>query len=273
MSRKAAVAGLFYPKRAADVEDMIDSFGVEAAVDRPVALGVVTPHAGYRYSGPTAARVFAAVKLAPAVIIVGPNHRGAGLEGFPPKAAIMDRGEWDLPSGQAVIDHKLAKLLLEESPLVTVDSIAHVDEHSLEVQIPIIQHYQEKVAMVPVAIGHLSDRETLTLAGQIRLAIERYQKPVTMIASTDFSHYVTDTQARRDDRLAIEKIEQLDGQGLLDTVRRNGISMCGYGPVALTVEVCKAQGATSARLVDYRTSAESSGDYGHVVGYGGLVIY
>lgn len=272
MVRKAAVAGLFYPDSKEGVVAQIERFNAEVP-DNPVeAYGVVAPHAGYRYSGAVAAKVFASIKIAQTAVILGPNHRGSGSSVFPPKAAIVTKGEWEIPGGTAVVDEKLASLILEESELVTEDSAAHEEEHSLEVQIPIIRHYHGDVTFVPMALSGLTADESVKLASDLYSAIKRYGAKVTLVASTDFSHYVPHDMAATQDQKAINKILKLDARGLLEVVRNERISMCGYNPVAVVIETCKRLGATKAWLVEYSTSGDVSGDLSSVVGYGGLVI-
>ena len=272
MIRKAAVAGLFYPDSKVGIDAQIDRFAAQAPDDPVEAFGVVVPHAGYRYSGGVAAKVFASIKMVETAVIMGPNHRGSGASGLPPKAAIVTKGEWEIPGGTVSIDEKLASLILEESEIVTEDIVAHEEEHSLEVQAPLIRRYHGDVKIVPLVLSGLTADEDLQLASDIYRAIKKYGKRVTLVASTDFSHYVSHDTATTQDQKAIDQILQLDGRGLLSVVREEGISMCGYNPVAVTVETCKMLGATKARLVQYATSGEVSGDFSSVVGYGGLII-
>jgi hypothetical protein len=236
------------------------------------AIGVIVPHAGYRYSGGVAAKVFASIIPASTVIILGPNHRGASASVFPPKAAIVTSGAWQLPAGNVIIDEQLTKLLCDGSDIIADDYIAHEEEHSVEVQIPFIQHYHGKISIAPMALAHLDTDEVFTLADDIYRAIQKFGQKVTLVASTDFSHYVDQETAEREDKKAIDMIEAMNGRGLIDVVRKERISMCGYNPVAVVIEVCKKLGATKAELIDYDTSGKVTGDYSSVVGYGGFVI-
>jgi len=271
MIRAPAVAGYFYPASKESIESTLAEFDVSGVVAEP-AMGVVAPHAGYRYSGPVAAKVYASIKAAESVILLGPNH-GAG-RGFepPPKAAIMTEGEWEFPTGVVPIDEELAASLVAESPLLSVDPYAHEAEHSLEVQVPFLQRFAGKIKIVPIIISHLSDPEVMELAEGIFRGIKKVGKAVTLVASSDFSHYVPHEVAKRQDSKAIKMIEALDAEGLLKVVREERISMCGYQPTAIVIEVCKKMGAKEGILVDYKTSGDTSGDYSTVVGYGGLII-
>jgi hypothetical protein len=271
MIRKAAVAGYFYPASLSAIESQIAGFITENA--QPVwAMGAVVPHAGYRYSGSVAAKVFQRLKVADAVILAGPNH-GAGRSLTPPPgAAIMSEGIWELPGGGVPVDDELAASLTSETGILEEAAWSHEPEHSLEVQIPFLQHFNKSFKIVPMIIWNLSDGKIMELASAISRGITKFGKPVTMIASTDFSHYIPHETAKKLDAMAIEKIKAMDGPGLLKVVREKEITMCGYQPTALVIETLKLLGATKAELVDYKTSGDTSGDYSSVVGYGGLII-
>ncbi|MBI5816116.1 MAG: AmmeMemoRadiSam system protein B [Nitrospinae bacterium] len=269
--REPAVAGFFYPASKRDIESQIASFDTGGAA--PVAAyGAVVPHAGYRYSGLVAAKVYSRIKPRGSIILMGPNHGAGRNYEPPPPVAIMAEGEWVLPGGKLPIDAELAQALLDETDLLTDAPWAHELEHSLEVQLPFIMHYSGKVSFAPIIISHLSAEEVVSVSEGIYRGLEKYGKPVTLVASTDFSHYIPHEKAREQDHKAIERILAMDGFGLLKVVAEERISMCGCQPTAVVIEVCKKLGAKKAELVDYRTSGDSSGDYSSVVGYGGLII-
>lgn len=270
MIRRAAVAGRFYPDSKESILAQIESFEYDDT--EPVeAFGVVAPHAGYQYSGPVAAKVYARLKVKGTVILIGPNH-GSGRGCDAPPVAIMSEGSWELPAGEAAIDEKLARILMEEAPVITEAGWAHEAEHSLEVQVPFLQRFAGDISIAPIIMARLHHDQVLELAGGIYKAVEKYGEPVTLIASTDFSHYVPHKTAHELDHMAIRKIEALDGPGLLDVVSKNQISMCGVQPTAVVIEVCKQLGAKKAELVSYQTSGDVTGDFSSVVGYGGLLI-
>lgn len=271
MIRKAAVAGHFYPATGEGIEEQISGFDVAEVAPQPV-LGLVSPHAGYKYSGPVAAKVFSQVKVAQSVIMIGPNHGSSSAFSSPPPVAIMAEGEWELPSGNLSIDEELASRLMENSSTIVDSPEAHAQEHSLEVQAPFLTHFCGEVRIVPILLAHIRDDAIFTLAEEIYNGIQACGKEVTLVASTDFSHYVPHKEAERLDHMAIDKIIELDGEGLLKVVRKEKISMCGAQPTALVIEVCKRMGATKGELIAYQTSGDTSGDYTSVVGYGGLII-
>lgn len=269
--RKPAVAGYFYPGTKSSIEDQIASFDL-SGVERGPACGVVVPHAGHKYSGPVAARVYASVEAPGTFVMIGPNHGAGGGFLEPPKAAIMTEGEWQVPTGGSPVDDGLAAALLAEAPLLSDAPWAHEAEHCLEVQLPFIHTLIGGVRIVPILLSGLTDEEAVELGEGIARGIERSGGGAMLLASTDFSHYVPHELARAQDAKAIERIMALDARGLLEVVRRERISMCGYLPTAVVIEACRRLGAKEAVLIDYQTSGETSRDYSSVVGYGGLVI-
>jgi hypothetical protein len=270
MNRQAAVAGMFYPATRDEIEEQIKSFGIESFERSPV-MGAVAPHAGYQYSGPVAASVYARMEPSATVLLIGPNHgRGSGASA--PAVSICAEGAWDTPMGPCQIDNALAEDILNGSSLIESAEWAHEDEHSLEVQIPFLQLARPDLKIVPIIIGRLSDTHLPQLASDIQRVLNSTDYEVTVVASTDFSHYVTQETAKYLDTIAIEKILEMDSLGLVDVVRKNNISMCGVQPTSVVLDICKAQGATSAELVKYRTSGDITGDHSSVVGYGGLLI-
>jgi len=269
--REAAVAGYFYPATADQIEDEIESYkiGEQRKIE---AFGAVVPHAGYKYSGRVAAQVYSRIIPKGSLILIGPNHGGG--RGFepPPKAAAMEEGIWILPTGPAKVDSELAQSLLDECAILENAPSAHELEHSLEVQIPLLRHFVGIFDFVPIVVSHLSVDDVFALADGLIRGVEKYGKGVTVIASSDFSHYIPHKVAKEKDRMAIDAILAMDAKRLLNVVAKEGITMCGYQPTAVMLELCKSMGATKAELVDYKTSGDTSGDYSSVVGYGGLII-
>jgi len=270
MIRQAAVAGKFYPRSKGAIEDIINGFA-GAKPESGKVFGLVAPHAGYIYSGMVAAKVYASARVEGSLILIGPNH-GMGRGYAAPPVSAMTKGKWDLPTGEMEIDERLALRLMEFAPMIADAAWAHESEHSLEVQLPFIQHFMGGLRFVPIIISHIPDEEVMALAEGIEKGIRVHGAPVTLGASTDFSHYIPADTAKRLDRFAIERIEALDAPGLLETVREHRITMCGAQATAVVIEVCRKLGATRARLVEYRTSGDVTGDNSSVVGYGGFVI-
>jgi hypothetical protein len=266
MSRQPAVAGQFYSGTTLGLRKQVLQY-LQPGAAAEAAIGVVSPHAGLIYSGAVAGEVYSAIKAPATFVLIGPNHRGTGEP-----IALYAGGEWSIPTGSLSIDQELGRLIAAQAPLVSVDESAHLMEHSLEVQLPFIAEVAKQAKILPISVTHASLGVCKTVGEAVAAAIKQCGYPVTIVASTDMSHYVSADTARRLDGLAIERILQLDPEGLYATVYEYKISMCGVYPTTIMLYAAKALGATHARLVRYATSGEVSGDYDQVVGYAGLVI-
>lgn len=269
--RSPAVAGRFYPNRRESLLREVDRcLEAESPVEQPIsnAIGCVVPHAGYMYSGRVAGAVYRLLPPCSRYVILGPNHWGRGAA-----LAVMSKGQWQTPLGQVALDSELAHHIQEKCRLLTEDSDAHSGEHSLEVQIPFLQRQSGTFSFVPIAIG-LVDYPSLELLGRaVADAIRRSEEPVVVIASSDMNHYEPDGITREKDEKAIEKILQLDPAGLLEVIRDESISMCGYAPTIAMLTAAKELGATQARLIKHATSADAGGDADSVVGYAGIIVF
>ena len=271
MVREPAVAGRFYPARADQIGRELPQY-FSAEQGSPVhAIGCVVPHAGWMYSGHVAGAVYARVALPRRFIILCPRHFPMGQP-----LAINCRGAWRTPLGEVKIDEALADALVRACPLLREDDVAHRTEHSLEVQLPFLQHLLGDFKMVPIALGtdRFASFETLgeAIAGVVAQARTESSDDVLVIASSDLNHYENDAITRMKDEKAIAQILDLNPRGLYDTVRRENISMCGFGPTTAMLIAARRLGATRAELIRHATSAEISGDFDRVVGYAGIVV-
>ncbi len=267
MSRAPAVAGQFYPGTKAGLQKEIEKYITRGAV-KIKAIGVVSPHAGYMYSGAVAGATLSSVELAGTCIVMGPNHTGMGKP-----FSIMTEGTWKLPSGDCEIDEKVAKAILSSSRYLEEDEDAHRSEHSVEVQIPFLQALKEGVKIVPMVLADAGLEVYRDIGRTIAESIKKSGRPATIIASSDMTHYEPHDSAKQKDSKAIEAILALDEEGLVGAIRKYGISMCGYAPVCVMLAAAKELGAKNAKLIKYQTSGDASGDYDAVVGYGGIIVY
>ena len=266
MIRKPAVAGQFYQSSPSKLSEEIGSCIVKD-VKKERAIGIVSPHAGIMYSGKVAGAVFSGIEFPETFILVGPNHTGLGHS-----VAIMSSGTWQVPTGELKIDEKLAAALKDQDDIFSENNLAHSMEHSLEVQLPFIIHFSSDVKIVPVTMRTDSLDDCRAVGEAIADVIMNTSYPVTIVASSDMSHYVSDSEARSKDKDAIEEIVNLDPEGLYRKVRTKGISMCGVVPVTVMLYAANKLGAKEARLVKYMTSGEVSGDNSYVVGYAGMIV-
>jgi AmmeMemoRadiSam system protein B len=260
MERNPSVAGMFYPGDPGELRAMLGSFfgGAREVVN---ALGVVSPHAGYVYSGSTAARAISAfsVDFDGTVIVIGPSHAGY--------LTCVSALPWRTPLGLIESDLEFISYLD-----ITTDEFSHRDEHSIEVQVPFIQFQCPKARFVPIIMGDQTFAGALNLADLIIRAIEATQRDVRVVASSDFSHYIPEHTARSQDLYAIEALSDLNIEEFYRRIWEKGVSACGYGPIAAMITICRHLGAERAELLSYTTSAETTGDASQVVGYAAIAV-
>jgi len=265
--RLPAVADRFYPGSPKALSQTItELFPVPETVTKTKALALVSPHAGYVYSGALAAETFFAAEIPETVIILGPNHHGQGA----PVSLSLDT--WDMPLGSVPVDTTIAEQLLKYSKQVKIDETAHKFEHSLEVQVPFLQMLQKNLRIVPLVLAQLSYALCEEVAESLAQTIKGSEQNLLIVASSDMSHYEPRRIAERKDKSALHCIEQMDPHGLYHTVLDNRISMCGFIPVTIALLTAKACGATQAKLIGYTDSGYVSGDTSQVVGYAGILI-
>lgn len=265
-TRRAAWAGQFYSARKEALAAEIERFDI-GATEKGKCRGIMAPHAGYMYSGGVAGSVYSRIQYPSRVLILAPKHRVAGAD-----FALSPDDEWLTPLGSVKVDADLNAEIARFCPMVELDATAHLQEHSAEVQVPFIQYYAPK-ATISVIVMHSQNYVELRELGEgIARAVQAVGGDVLIVASSDMSHYESKADAERQDKLAIERILALDDQGLLETVFKHGISMCGFAPTTAMLAVCKELGAKEARLVKYATSGNVTGDYSSVVGYAGIIV-
>lgn len=264
--RMPAVAGRFY---SADPEVLAaDVRSYTSPPTQPVrAIGCVVPHAGYVYSGEIAGAVYTQLAIPQTCIVLCPNHTGVGNP-----LAIMSEGSWDTPLGAIEIDRELADTLKQAFPFLSEDEAAHRNEHAIEVQLPFLQIERPDRRFVPVAIGTGHFDVLKALGEALADVVGAQEEHVLVISSSDMNHYESDAITRVKDHKAIERMLARDARGLFDVVKREQISMCGYGPTVAMLTAANRLGASSAELVRYATSGDVSGDREMVVGYAGIIV-
>jgi MEMO1 family protein len=267
MIRPPAVAGRFYPSDPRELACQVDDFARHPAA-KTRARGCVVPHAGYMYSGHVAGAVYAALEIPARCILLGPRHYPHGQP-----LAIRTAGSFSTPLGEAQVDASLAAELAQACPLLREDAVAHAREHSLEVQLPFLQRIVgDGLRFTPVVLA--TDRYGVMedLGQAVADVVRSRVEPVLVIASSDMNHYESEEITRVKDQRAIARVLALDPRGLYDTVRNEGITMCGYAATVATLVAMRELGAKDAKLVRYATSGDVSGDRDQVVGYAGIVI-
>ena len=261
--RRAAVAGSWYPGTAQ---------GLAAAVDRHLAgaardvggelVALVAPHAGLTYSGPVAAHAYRLLRdrRFDVAVLVGPSHF-IGFDGV----AVSRAGGFETPLGVASIDGSCAEALLSATPLVREHPGAHSREHSLEMQLPFLQRLAPDAAIVPLLMGYQTADTARTLGDALAGTLQG--RNALLIASTDLSHYHDAATARRLDQVVIDRVKQLDADGLQRALDDHPEHACGGGPTVAVMRAATLLGARDAVVLDYADSGDVSGDKSSVVGY------
>ncbi len=262
--RTPAVSGQFYPKGKNDLRTEISRCFANITSKERDVLGAVVPHAGYMYSGTTAAHVYSALPEAGTYVLIGPNHTGYG------SPVSVSSETWSTPFGEVNSDLDFIKALPKK--IIDTDESAHRYEHSLEVQLPFLQHRFSDFRIVPICMGMQDEETALEVGGEISEAVRKVNRKVVIIASSDFSHYKPDKVAHEDDAYFIAPILALDTQEFYRRLYERGASVCGYGPIAAMILASKNLGAKRGSLLKYSTSGDMTGDKSAVVGYAGIII-
>ncbi len=267
--RPPAVAGTFYPgdpdQLAKTVDDLLAD-GDVAPADWPAVL---VPHAGLIYSGRLAAQTLRRVRIPQTVIILAPKHTRQGVDG-----AVAPHDTWSLPGAQIASDPDLARRLAQEVPGLQLDAAAHQQEHSIEIQLPILARLAPRSRVVGITLGAGDWERCRALATGLAQVLRSLQPRPLLVISSDLNHYASDDENRRLDEIALQAIETLDPAAVYDTVvARHNISMCGVRPAIVVMETLRQLGLLGRCVrVGYETSAAVSRDTSRVVGYAGLLL-
>ncbi|WP_290900284.1 MEMO1 family protein [Ferroglobus sp.] len=258
--RRPAVAGYFYPSNPESLLAMLREFADKRSDEDVVAI--VSPHAGYVYSGRTAGAVHSLLPDVETYVIIGPNHTGLGA------AVAVSYDDWMTPIGVVETDREFIDAMPKK--ICVVDEIAHREEHSLEVQVPFLQYLHKDFKIVAICMG-LQDKETAEeIVEEILEAQEITGRRIALVASSDMHHYLPDDECRRRDEIVIEAILSMDVDKYYNTIYKLQASVCGYGPIAVAMLYSKELGA-KAELVHYSTSGDVA-DRSQVVGYAGIAF-
>lgn len=267
-NRTPIVAGQFYPNSKIELTKLIEGF-VLTNPKQFAAQGIILPHAAYIYSGKVAALTIQQCQKRPKIIILGPNHNNQGDADF----AIWAKGKWETPLGEIDINNNLAKKTLENCQLIKDCPYCHLYEHSIEVQLPLLKYFFKDFSFLPISCKVVDFEKYLKLAEELYQTIKQEKEEILLIASSDMNHYETEHITRRKDRLAIKQILELNSQGLYETILKEEISICGFGPIIILLELCKKMKKTKAELISYQTSADINHDPSSCVGYAGITIH
>ena len=277
MLRSPIVAGRFYAETAGELAAEVDLYMEEGAAAapalppeaaRPVAL--LLPHAGYVYCGRVIGATLSGVRLPRLLILLCPNHTGYGAP-----LSVWPGGAWRTPLGDVACDDAFIEDMTAHPPF-TADARAHLGEHSLEVLLPFLRRLPgAPQRLVPLCVG-TARPAVLRTAGAVLAGLIAGRDDVALVISSDMNHYETEKVTYAKDSIALDRVQALDPDGLLESVSRHGITMCGAAPAALALHVFRAlldagrRALPKAAVVLHETSARVSGDTARCVGYAGV---
>jgi AmmeMemoRadiSam system protein B len=268
--RKSVIAGSWYPGNPSVLRRDIDTFlnlVPETELEGEV-VAIIAPHAGYVYSGQVAAYAYKRVcgNNYDAVIVIGPSHRAA-FHGV----SVFSSGGYETPLGIVPVAEELAKQIKKNSKLVSDIPAAHIQEHSIEIQLPFLQYVLGNFSFVPLIMGDQSASTCQDLAQAICDSIQGMK--VLIVASSDLSHFHGYNEAAKLDSVVLSYLKDSDAFGLLDNLRSDTAEACGGGPMAVAMLVALKTGANSARVLKYANSGDVTGDKSSVVGYAAAIYW
>lgn len=276
--RSSVLAGSWYPEDPDELRDMVDTFLETAETVDGTPLGLIVPHAGYVYSGPTAASGFKQLEGAniDVAIIIGSDHQAPLSD---PISIWVGKG-FETPLGVVPVDVDLAEAIIASDPLITADLSAHEGEHPIEIELPFLQRVCPTCSIVPVLMGDASERTVEALVNALRVQLA--DRHAVIIASSDLSHYPSYDDAYVIDNATLDAIETGLPSELSETVERLMISgfanlvtcACGEGPILVVMQVTQALGADTITVLQYTNSGDTPfGDTNQVVGYGAVLFW
>jgi AmmeMemoRadiSam system protein B len=262
--RSPAVAGSFYPASPEvlrrDVDEMLERAEVPSKFG--ALRGLVAPHAGYQYSGFTAAHSYKLLKgTSPeAVIIVSPSHREyfEGISLFPGSA-------YQTPLGDVPVNQELSREIADKGKGIAKSGAGHRAEHAIEVQLPFLQRVLGSFTFVPIVMGVQALQYCRGLAEALATVVKN--RNIVLVASSDLSHYHTYDEAVALDHQVIARVEEFDPVGLMNGIMRNQFEACGGGPIAAVMLAAKMLGANTSTALHYCNSGDTTRDKDAVVGY------
>ncbi len=270
--REPVVSGMFYPDHPVKLQKDIESYLEDAIIpdlDGDI-MGLVSPHAGYVYSGPVAAYGFKMIakRQYDTVVIIAPSHR-VYFEGV----ALWDRGSFKTPLGTIDIDEETGREVLNIGGVIEANMGPHREEHSLEVQLPFLQSVLSDFKIIPLIMGNQAVSTCKKLAQSLFDAIQKSGKKFLMVGSTDLSHYYPYVEAKKLDAIIVRHLDAFDIPGMIKDIGNDKTEACGAGPMIATMMLCEKLGAGRGIALKYANSGDVSGDKSGVVGYVSAVFY
>lgn len=272
MARKYKFADLFYPKNKTLLTNTVNTLLADATVNPLIAnaYSYVSPHAGYIYSGSVAACTYKALSQnkhfnnIDTIIIVGPNHTGNG------ENIAVSMQDWETPLGILKNNKALSSLIATNG--VKVDESAHSNEHSIEVQLPFLNVIAPSKKFCFICMLDQTEESSIKLSNSIISAVRKLSSNAVVIASSDFDHYESRSEATKKDSALINELSRLDYKSFNKSALDLDDSACGTGPIIVALLFGKAMGATKSLLLKYSDSGSVTKDYSSVVAYASLAF-
>ena len=264
--RKPAVSGMFYPDNPAKLRKDIETYLGHAVINdvEENVVGIVSPHAGYMYSGQVAAYGFKTIAKKPydVVILIGPSHK-VYFDGV----ALWDRGSFETPLGRVDIDEDIAQEIININGIIKANRDTHKEEHSLEVQLPFLQSVLDDFKIIPLVMGVQTTSTCKKLAQLLSDVFKNSTKRFLILCSTDLSHYYPSTKAKKLDSIIVGHLDTFNIPGMIQDIETGKTEACGAGPIIVTMMLSKTLGANYGKVLKYADSGDISGDKSGVVGY------
>ena len=271
-AREPAVSGMFYPDNPTKLQNDIESYLRNTIVPdlEEDVVGMISPHAGYMYSGQVAAYGYRTIekKQYDTVILIGPSHR-AYFNGV----ALWDRGTFETPLGAVNIDEEIAREIIDINGIVKPNTDTHRGEHSLEVQLPFLQSVLDGFKIIPLIMGIQTSSACQELVQSISHVFLASKKKFLIVGSTDLSHYYPYADAKKLDGVIVGHLGAFNITGIIEDIETGKTEACGAGPVIATMMLSEKLGADHCRVLKYVNSGDVSGDKSGVVGYVSAVFY
>jgi len=272
--RKPAVAGQFYPDNRDELTALLENIYQEekGTINTHLAqhklIGGIAPHAGYMFSAYQAVHLFDIIRHHPTqfdtFFIINPNHSGVGNQ-----IAYDSNDYWSTPLGEVKVDKDFKQHLQ-----LPVSDLEEKREHSGEVMVPMIQHFVDyPFTIAPVTLTMQNHQNAQKLARAIYESNQELKKNILIIASSDFSHFVTPRTGREKDQHVLDRIEKLDAPGIEQVIREKHISVCGYGPIMTLIEYARLVSDTPVAQILKRGSSGDVIPSNEVVDYVSLLLY
>ena len=270
--REPAVSGMFYPDNPTKLRKDIESYLKNAVVPdlEENVVGIISPHAGYMYSGQVAAYGFRMIakKHYDTVILIGPSHR-AYFDGV----ALWDRGSFETPLGRTDIDEDIAREIVNIDGIIKPNMDTHREEHSLEVQLPFLQSVLDNFKIIPLIMGIQTSSACRELVQSMSKVLQASKKKFLVVGSTDLSHYYPYAEAKKLDDIIVGHLGTFNIPGMIEDIETGKTEACGAGPIIATMMLSEKLGADHGTVLKYANSGDVSGDKSGVVGYVSAVFY